>query len=101
MCPTTFRQPQAWVAVWLLLPTVCVATPVSFHGGATLVAEYGAGTMIEAQAFYSPCPRWPAGVGYLRLEDEDETLAREIDCIRLNLLLGRVNQPRAQGNVYA
>ena len=34
--------------------TLAQAKPIAFAHGTTVMAEYGAGTMIEAQVFYAP-----------------------------------------------
>ena len=38
----------------LLGSTFAVAKPIAFSHGTTVMAEYGAGTMKEAQVFYAP-----------------------------------------------
>ena len=84
-----------------LVAGAAVSKPIVFEGGTTFMAEYGAGTMIEAQLFHAPSYRWSAGLGHLRLEAADDSFSRDITYSRLNVLLGRHNGRRAQGNVFA
>lgn len=77
------------------------AKPISFQNGWTAMAEYGAGTMSEAQAYYAPRFNYSLGAGHLRLDAEDEAFSRDISYVRSNLLLQRWNLPRAQANVFA
>lgn len=76
------------------------AKPIAFQDGATLMAEYGAGTMTEVQGFYAPRYWWSAGAGYLRLDAEDDAFSRDITYLRANLLIKRWNLPDAQANVF-
>lgn len=84
----------------LLLPFAAWAKPIAFQDGSTLMYEYGAGTMQEAQGFYAPRYWLSAGAGYLRLEDERQTFSRDITYLRANYLVRRWNLPNAQGNVF-
>ena len=77
------------------------AKPIAFARGTTFMAEYGAGTMNEAQVFYAPKYWWSGGGGWLELDSEDGTLHRQITYGRVNLLAKRWNLPRAQANVFA
>ncbi|HUR39561.1 MAG TPA: hypothetical protein VM240_00160 [Verrucomicrobiae bacterium] len=81
--------------------TPAAAKPIAFQNGVTMMAEYGAGTMLETQAFYAPQYWYSVGAGYLRLEDEDRTFTRDIPYARANLLVKRWNTPGAQANVFA
>ena len=76
------------------------AKPIAFARGTTFMAEYGAGTMNEAQLFYAPKYWWSAGGGWLELSSEDGTKHRHITYGRVNLLAKRWNLPRAQANVF-
>ena len=87
--------------LFALLAMPAWAKPIAFQDGTTLMYEYGAGTMQEAQAFYAPRYWWSLGAGYLRLEDEDETFSRDIAYARANLLVKRWNMPAAQANIFA
>ena len=84
-----------------LLAAPLAAKPIAYARGTTLMAEYGAGTMNEVQAFYAPRYWWSAGAGWLALDSEDGTLERDIVYVRANLLAKRWNLPAAQANVFA
>ena len=88
------------LAVALLATAPAFAKPIAFQGGTTVMAEYGAGTMIEGQIFYAPSYRWSTGLGHLRLEADDESFSREITYARVNLLVARRNRPQSQGNLF-
>lgn len=77
------------------------AKPIAFANGTTVMAEYGAGTMIEAQAFYAPTYWFSAGGGYLRLDSDLDRRSREIEYVRANYLVKRWNLDAAQANVFA
>jgi hypothetical protein len=85
----------------LLLSAPASSKPIAFQDGVTAMVEYGAGTMLEAQAFYAPQYWYSVGAGYLRLEDEDQTFSRDIPYARANLLVKRWNLRGAQANVFA
>lgn len=76
------------------------AKPIAFARGTTVMAEYGAGTMNEAQAFYAPRYWWSAGAGWTELLGEDGAFERDIVTARGNLLAKRWNLPGAQANVF-
>src|SRR5689334_7574700 len=84
-----------------LLAGPVLAKPIAFQNGTTLMFEYGAGTMQEAQAFYAPRYWFSLGAGYLRLDEEHDRFARDIAYVRGNLLLHRWNLEGAQANVFA
>jgi hypothetical protein len=76
------------------------AKPIAFSHGTTLMAEYGAGTMIEAQAFYAPKYFLSLGGGYLELDSDMDNRRREIAYARANYLAKRWNMASAQANVF-
>lgn len=88
----------------VLLCACAVATaqakPIAFANGTTVMAEYGAGTMVEAQAFYAPTYWFSAGGGYLRLDSDLDRRSREIEYVRANLLVKRWNFDAAQANAF-
>ena len=91
------------VAAALLLAGVSAsagAKPIAFARGTTVMAEYGAGTMNEIQAFYAPRYWWSLGVSGLELRSEDDRTWRRIELARANLLARRWNLPGAQANVF-
>jgi len=77
------------------------AKPIAFANGTTIMAEYGAGTMEELQAFYAPYYWLSLGGGQLRLSSDATDLTREISYVRANWLAHRWNLEDAQANVFA
>jgi len=80
--------------------TVAEAKPIAFSHGTTVMAEYGAGTMKETQAFYAPKYFFSLGGGYLELESDIDHRRREITYARGNYLVKRWNMEAAQANVF-
>src|SRR5262245_4223257 len=76
------------------------AKPIAFSHGTTVMAEYGAGTMTEAQVFYAPKYFLSLGGGYLELESDIDHRRREITYARANYLVKRWNLESAQANVF-
>jgi len=76
------------------------AKPIAFSHGTTVMAEYGAGTMVEAQVFYAPRYFLSLGGGYLELESDIDHRRREIAYARANYLVKRWNQENSQANVF-
>lgn len=77
-----------------------VAKPIAFADGTTVMAEYGAGTMTEVQAFYAPTFRYSLGGGHLSLNSAENDGTRDITYLRLNYLPRRWNFESAQANVF-
>jgi hypothetical protein len=84
----------------LLFSFPVFAKPIAFQDGRTLMLEYGAGTMQEAQAFYAPRYWYSVGAGYLRLDEEHHRFSRDCAYLRVNLLAHRWNLSSAQANVF-
>jgi hypothetical protein len=82
-------------------PTALLAKPIAFADGTTVMAEYGAGTMTEAQVFHAPKYNWSLGVGYLELDSDFADRRREIGYARVNYLVKRWNMKAAQANVFS
>ncbi len=80
--------------------TLALAKPIAFSHGTTVMAEYGAGTMKEAQVFYAPKYFLSLGPGYLELESDIDHRRREITYARVNYLVKRWNMDGAQANVF-
>jgi hypothetical protein len=80
--------------------TILQAKPIAFSHGTTVMAEYGAGTMNEAQVFYAPKYFYSLGVGFLELESDIDGRRREITYARANYLVKRWNQESAQANAF-
>jgi len=74
--------------------------PIAFSDGTTVMAEYGAGTMKEAQVFYAPKYFYSVGAGYLELQSDIDGRRREITYARANYLAKRWNMESAQANVF-
>lgn len=87
-------------ALFCIWHSIAFSKPIAFADGTTAMAEYGAGTMTEAQAFYAPTYRYSIGGGLLRLEDEDDSFRRDIAYLRFNYLPKRWNLESAQANVF-
>ena len=99
---TLIRALLGACAAWALVcaPAVAGAKPIAFANGTTIMAEYGAGTMLEGQAFYAPTYWLSAGGGYVRFNSDINPGHREIAYLRVNYLAKRWNLPSAQANVF-
>jgi hypothetical protein len=82
------------------LACLAQAKPIAFADGTTVMAEYGAGTMVEAQAFYAPTFRYSLGGGHLYLNSDLNDDTRGITYLRANYLPKRWNMESAQANVF-
>ena len=80
---------------------VVTAKPIAYSHGTTVMAEYGAATMKEAQVFYAPKYFFSLGGGYLELQSDVDGKRREITYARVNYLAKRWNMEEAQANVFA
>ena len=90
----------AAAAVLSLGSMLATAKPIAFSHGTTVMAEYGAGTMKEAQVFYAPKYFLSLGGGYLDLESDIDHRRREITYARVNYLAKRWNMDAAQANAF-
>jgi hypothetical protein len=97
-----FRTPWRWSALVLCAGVIpaAMAKPIAFANGTTIMVEYGAGTMIEAQAFYAPYYWLSLGVGDLHLDSDALDRTRDIQYLRANYLVHRWNLDDAQANVF-
>jgi hypothetical protein len=96
------RVPRGACAALALVAAASVeAKPIAFANGTTVMAEYGAGTMLEAQAFYAPAYWLSAGGGAVRFDSDITDRTRDIAYVRVNYLVKRWNLPAAQANVFA
>jgi len=84
----------------LVAATNAHAKPIAFAHGTTVMAEYGAGTMNEAQVFYAPKYYLSLGGGVLSLDSDIDGRRRDITYLRANYLLKRWNMEAAQANVF-
>jgi len=87
-------------AMALGVPLPTLAKPIAYAEGTTVMAEYGAGTMVEAQIFYAPRYDYSIGGGHLELASDESPKVRLINYARLNYLAHRWNLADAQGNVF-
>lgn len=85
----------------LAIASVASAKPIAFAHGTTVMAEYGAGTMTEAQVFYAPKYFWSLGLGFTELDSDLGDERREITYARVNYLVKRWNLEAAQANVFS
>jgi hypothetical protein len=95
-----FCSTLAGIVLLALLPVMAHAKPIAFAHGTTVMAEYGAGTMKEAQVFYAPKYFLSLGAGYLQLDSDIDGRRREITYARVNYLAKRWNMESAQANVF-
>jgi hypothetical protein len=95
-----FGRTALAVAIFSVPATQAHAKPIAFADGTTVMAEYGAGTMTEAQVFYAPTFRYSIGGGHLALNSDVNQATRDITYVRLNYLPKRWNMEAAQANVF-
>jgi len=89
--------------MWALVstaPALAIGKPIAFANGTTVMIEYGAGTMQEAQIFYAPQYDYSVGGGHVEFDSDITTESVRITYARLNYLLHRWNLESAQANVY-
>ena len=94
----TLVRTLACAAVGLMLTLSAMAKPIAFARGSTLMAEYGAGSMLETQAFYAPKYFYSAGISALRFDNSANW--RTQTQVRVNYLAKRWNAPKSQANVF-
>ncbi|MBS0583983.1 MAG: hypothetical protein JSS42_12865 [Proteobacteria bacterium] len=95
------KRPAGVVAgVLLAFAPGCEAKPIAFANGTTVMAEYGAGTMEEVQAFHAPYYWLSLGGGWLRTDSDIDGGTRDIRYLRANYLVHRWNLDDAQANVF-
>jgi hypothetical protein len=94
------RAASAIALLWASALVCAHAKPIAFADGTTVMAEYGAGTMTELQAFYAPTFRYSVGGGHLSLNSAESDDTRDITYARLNYLPKRWNMEAAQANVF-
>ena len=97
------REPTraAFCVIFFASAASVQAKPIAFADGTTIMAEYGAGTMEEVQAFYAPTYWLSLGAGDLRLNSDASNRTRDIQYLRANYLVHRWNLDDAQANVFA
>lgn len=90
----------ALACVASLAPSAAWSKPIAFAEGTTVMLEYGAGTMKEAQVFYAPAYYLSLGGGHVEFDSSKTSAVERIIYARLNLLAHRWNLPDAQANVF-
>lgn len=88
-------------AIALAAPVITTAKPIAFADGYTVMTEYGAGTMTEAQFFYAPRYDFSVGGGHVEFDSNETSTTTRISYARLNYLVHRWNLDNAQANVFA
>ena len=81
-------------------PLSAIAKPIAYAQGTTVMAEYGAGTMTEAQVFYAPRYDFSVGGGHLEVASDETTEVSLINYARVNYLAHRWNLDAAQANMF-
>jgi len=87
-------------ALALIGPACAFSKPIAFANGTTVMVEYGAGTMQEAQIFYAPQYNYSVGAGHVEFDSDVTSETERITYARLNYLLHRWNLESAQANVF-
>lgn len=84
----------------LIIPVVAYGKPIAFAEGTTVMLEYGAGTMMEAQIFYAPQFNYSVGGGHVEFDSDISPETVRVTYARLNYLVHRWNLESAQANVF-
>ena len=96
------RRTHALVgALALIVPALVLAKPIAFADGTTVMVEYGAGTMKEAQIFYAPRYNFSIGGGHVEYDSDETPTVQRITYARINYLVHRWNLEAAQANIFA
>jgi hypothetical protein len=77
-----------------------LAKPIAFADGTTVMLEYGAGTMEEAQIFYAPRFDLSFGGGHVEFDSAESPAVGRITYARVNYLARRWNLSDAQANIF-
>lgn len=88
-------------ALALAAPALALAKPIAFADGTTVMVEYGANTMKEAQIFYAPRYDFSVGGGYVEFDSDETRTTQHVTYARINYLVHRWNLEAAQANVFA
>jgi hypothetical protein len=87
-------------ALVLALPVAVPAKPIAFADGTTVMVEYGAGTMKEAQVFYAPRFDLSLGGGHVEFDSSEDSRNERVTYARVNYLAHRWNLTDAQANIF-
>lgn len=98
-------MPKSYCGLALVCMTGLTSTgawskPIAFAEGTTVMFEYGAGTMKEAQIFYAPTYYLSVGGGHVEFDSAETSAAERITYARVNLLAHRWNRSDAQANFF-
>jgi hypothetical protein len=96
----TRRSPISVGALALMTSVLAYSKPIAFAQGTTVMLEYGAGTMQEAQIFYAPQYNYSVGGGHVEFDSDITTETERVTYARLNYLVHRWNLESAQANVF-
>lgn len=96
----TGRSEILFGAITLIAPVLADAKPIAFAQGTTVMLEYGAGTMQEAQIFYAPQYNYSVGGGHVEFDSDITSETVRVTYARLNYLVHRWNLESAQANVF-
>ena len=88
------------VTAVLLLAQPAHGRPILYAHSFTLLADYRADAMKEAQVSYAPTAFLSFGLGHLELDGAGPGHEHEIDYLRLNALAKRWNFESAQANIF-
>ena len=95
------RRSQILVSTLVLIvPVAAYSKPIAFAEGTTVMLEYGAGTMMEAQIFYAPQYNYSVGGGHVEFDSDNSPETVRVTYARLNYLVHRWNLESAQANVF-
>ena len=98
---TVTRGSEILVGVLVLIaPALAHTKPIAFAQGTTVMLEYGAGTMWEAQVFYAPQYNYSIGGGHVEFDSDITSETERVTYARLNYLLHRWNLESAQANIF-
>lgn len=84
----------------IAVPLRADAKPIAFADGTTVMLEYGAGTMKEAQLFYAPEYYLSLGGGHVEFDSAESSTVERVTYARVNFLSHRWNLPDAQANIF-
>ena len=95
------RSSEILVGAFVLIGPACaLSKPIAFANGTTVMAEYGAGTMWEAQIFYAPQYNYSVGGGHVEFDSDVTSETARVTYARFNYLLHRWNLESAQANIF-
>ena len=97
---TSNRHILAAAVAALCLAPAAYARPILYAHSFTLLADYRAEAMKEAQVSYAPTAFLSFGLGHLELDGAGPGHEHEVTYLRLNALAKRWNFEAAQANIF-